>query len=176
MGPATPTDEVPNSPLWADAGPYDGGQDGDLEVEWARCTALDLASTRIYTSTSQMTDILGLSPTADLPPSEGNTTVLSLDAGKPYWLGLTCVDEAGQEDWQNATIIGPVVPTGGLNDNTPPDKLENVAAIDTPVVEVHISNTFNREEFRHQSFVAPHTKGVIVGFGLQSYELALQSF
>jgi hypothetical protein len=42
------------------------------------------------------------------------------------------VDEAGQEDWQNATIIGPVVPTGGLNDNTPPDKLENVAAIDTP--------------------------------------------
>jgi 3-dehydroquinate dehydratase-2 len=51
-----------------------------------------------------------------------------------------------------------------------------VAAIETPVVEVHISNTFNREEFRHQSFVAPHTKGVIVGFGLQSYELAIQSF
>lgn len=51
-----------------------------------------------------------------------------------------------------------------------------VAAITTPVVEVHISNTFNREEFRHQSFVAPHAKGVIVGFGLQSYELAIQSF
>ncbi len=51
-----------------------------------------------------------------------------------------------------------------------------VAAIETPVVEVHISNTFNREEFRHQSFVAPHSKGVIVGFGLQSYELAIQSF
>jgi len=51
-----------------------------------------------------------------------------------------------------------------------------VAAIETPVVEVHISNTFNREDFRHQSFVAPHTKGVIVGFGLQSYELAIQSF
>ena len=132
MGPATPTDEVPKSPLWASAGPYDGGQDGDLEVEWARCTALDLASTRIYTTTSEMTDILGLSVTADLPPSEGNTTVLSLDAGKPYWLGLTCVDEAGQEDWQNATIIGPVVPTGGLNDNTAPAKLENVSAIDTP--------------------------------------------
>jgi len=51
-----------------------------------------------------------------------------------------------------------------------------VAAIESPVVEVHISNTFDREEFRHQSFVAPHSKGVIVGFGLQSYELALQSF
>ncbi len=51
-----------------------------------------------------------------------------------------------------------------------------VAAIETPVVEVHISNTFDREEFRHQSYVAPHAKGVIVGFGLQSYELAIQSF
>lgn len=51
-----------------------------------------------------------------------------------------------------------------------------VKAIETPVVEVHISNTFNREEFRHQSFVSPNTRGVILGFGLQSYELAIQSF
>ena len=51
-----------------------------------------------------------------------------------------------------------------------------VKAIDAPVVEVHISNTFSREEFRHQSFISPNAKGVILGFGLQSYELALQSF
>ncbi|OBX26966.1 3-dehydroquinate dehydratase [Gelidibacter algens] len=51
-----------------------------------------------------------------------------------------------------------------------------VKAIKTPVVEVHISNTFAREEFRHHSFIAPHAKGIIVGFGLQSYELAIQSF
>ena len=51
-----------------------------------------------------------------------------------------------------------------------------VAAITAPVIEVHISNTFNREEFRHHSYVAPHAKGIIVGFGLQSYELAIQSF
>lgn len=51
-----------------------------------------------------------------------------------------------------------------------------VRAIKTPVVEVHISNTFSREEFRHKSFISPNAKGVIVGFGLQSYELALQSF
>src|SRR5690554_4493584 len=51
-----------------------------------------------------------------------------------------------------------------------------VRAITTPVVEVHISNTFSREEFRHKSYVAPHAKGIIVGFGLQSYELALMSF
>lgn len=49
-------------------------------------------------------------------------------------------------------------------------------AIETPVVEVHISNTFSREEFRHHSFISPNAKGVIVGFGLKSYELALQSF
>jgi len=51
-----------------------------------------------------------------------------------------------------------------------------VKAIETPVVEVHISNTFAREEFRHQSFISPNAKGVILGFGLQSYELAIQSF
>ncbi|MDW5288618.1 type II 3-dehydroquinate dehydratase [Formosa sp. PL04] len=51
-----------------------------------------------------------------------------------------------------------------------------VKSIETPVVEVHISNTFAREEFRHQSFISPNAKGVILGFGLQSYELAIQSF
>lgn len=51
-----------------------------------------------------------------------------------------------------------------------------VKAVSTPVVEVHISNTFSREDFRHKSYVAPNANGVIVGFGLQSYELALLSF
>lgn len=51
-----------------------------------------------------------------------------------------------------------------------------IKAIDTPVIEVHISNTFSREEFRHQSYVSPVAKGVILGFGLKSYDLAIQSF
>ena len=51
-----------------------------------------------------------------------------------------------------------------------------VKAIQTPVVEVHISNTFSREEFRHTSYVSAGAKGVILGFGLQSYELAILSF
>ncbi|MBU2940319.1 type II 3-dehydroquinate dehydratase [Lacinutrix sp. C3R15] len=51
-----------------------------------------------------------------------------------------------------------------------------INAIKTPVVEVHISNTFSREEFRHTSYVSPNARGVILGFGLQSYELAIQSF
>ncbi|SDR72993.1 type II 3-dehydroquinate dehydratase [Gramella sp. MAR_2010_147] len=51
-----------------------------------------------------------------------------------------------------------------------------VAAVETPVVEVHISNTFSREEFRHKSYISAVAKGIIVGFGLQSYDLAIQSF
>lgn len=51
-----------------------------------------------------------------------------------------------------------------------------VKAIETPVVEVHISNTFSREAFRHQSYISPHAHGVVLGFGLQSYELAIKSF
>jgi len=51
-----------------------------------------------------------------------------------------------------------------------------VKGIKTPVVEVHISNTFGREEFRHQSYISPNAKGVILGFGMQSYELAVLSF
>jgi len=51
-----------------------------------------------------------------------------------------------------------------------------VKAIKTPVIEVHISNTFSRESFRHQSFISPNAKGIIIGFGMESYKLALQSF
>ncbi len=51
-----------------------------------------------------------------------------------------------------------------------------VKAVETPVVEVHISNTHKREGFRHVSFIADGAKGVILGFGLQSYDLAIQSF
>lgn len=51
-----------------------------------------------------------------------------------------------------------------------------VKAIETPVVEVHISNTFSREEYRHQSYISPNAKGIILGFGLESYDLAIQSF
>jgi 3-dehydroquinate dehydratase II len=51
-----------------------------------------------------------------------------------------------------------------------------IKAITTPVIEVHISNTFSRESFRHQSYISGNAKGVILGFGLKSYELAIQSF
>jgi 3-dehydroquinate dehydratase-2 len=51
-----------------------------------------------------------------------------------------------------------------------------VAAIETPVIEVHISNVHKREGFRHHSYLSPVCEGVIVGFGLRGYELAVQYF
>ena len=51
-----------------------------------------------------------------------------------------------------------------------------VAAIESTVIEVHISNVHAREEFRHQSMMAKNCKGIIAGFGLDSYRLALASF
>ena len=51
-----------------------------------------------------------------------------------------------------------------------------VKAVSTPVIEVHISNVHAREEFRHHSYIAANAKGIIVGFGLKSYDLAVKSF
>ncbi len=51
-----------------------------------------------------------------------------------------------------------------------------IASIKTPVIEVHISNIYAREEFRHTSLIAPKCKGSISGFGLDSYRLAIESF
>jgi 3-dehydroquinate dehydratase II len=51
-----------------------------------------------------------------------------------------------------------------------------IQAVTVPVVEVHISNVYAREQFRHTSLIAPYCRGVIAGFGLMSYELAVESF
>lgn len=51
-----------------------------------------------------------------------------------------------------------------------------IRAISTPVIEVHISNVFKRESFRHHSYLSEACKGCIVGFGMESYRLALESF
>ncbi len=51
-----------------------------------------------------------------------------------------------------------------------------IAGIKTTVAEVHISNTLTREEFRHNSVIGPVCRGCIMGFGLDSYQLAVQSF
>ena len=51
-----------------------------------------------------------------------------------------------------------------------------IKGVETPVVEVHISNVYQRETFRHTSYISPNAIGIIASFGLKSYELALLSF
>ena len=51
-----------------------------------------------------------------------------------------------------------------------------IAAIKTPVIEVHISNVHQREEFRHHSYISSVASGIIIGFGLEGYEMAVRQF
>ena len=50
-----------------------------------------------------------------------------------------------------------------------------IKSITSPVIEIHISNTFSREDFRHKSYISPVAKGLIIGFGIDSYRLGVLS-
>ncbi|MFD2555764.1 type II 3-dehydroquinate dehydratase [Sphingobacterium tabacisoli] len=68
-----------------------------------------------------------------------------------------------------------VVLNAGAYTHTSVAIADAIAAITTPVVEVHISNVHQREAFRHHSYLSKNCKGVILGFGLDSYRLAIES-
>ena len=68
-----------------------------------------------------------------------------------------------------------VVLNAGAYTHTSVAIADAIAAIQTPVVEVHISNVHQREEFRHHSYLSKDCKGVILGFGLDSYRLGIES-
>ena len=72
------------------------------------------------------------------------------------------------------TYNGIVLNVGGYT-HTSVSIADAIAAVKTPVVEVHITNVFAREEFRNISLIAPKCKGSISGFGLDSYRLAIES-
>jgi len=73
------------------------------------------------------------------------------------------------------TLDGIILNAGGYT-HTSVAIADAISAIKTPVIEVHISNIFAREEFRHNSLIAGKCKGSISGFGLDSYRLAVESF
>ena len=75
---------------------------------------------------------------------------------------------------QNTFADGIILNAGGYT-HTSIAIADTIAAIETPVVEVHISNVYAREEYRHESKMAKNCKGVIAGFGLESYALAIES-
>lgn len=70
---------------------------------------------------------------------------------------------------------GGIILNAGAYTHTSIALADAIAAVQTPVVEVHISNTAKREAFRHVSYLTAVCKGMIMGFGLKSYELALLS-
>lgn len=76
---------------------------------------------------------------------------------------------------QKAEVDGIVLNAGGYT-HTSVALRDCIAAIQIPVIEVHISNVAAREPFRHTSMISPVCKGCIFGFGLQGYEIAIQAF
>ena len=69
-----------------------------------------------------------------------------------------------------------IVMNAGAYTHTSVAIADAIAGIKTEVVEVHISNVYKREEFRHVSMLAKNCRGVIAGFGMDSYRLAIESF
>ncbi|MDO7613870.1 MAG: 3-dehydroquinate dehydratase [Crocinitomicaceae bacterium] len=69
-----------------------------------------------------------------------------------------------------------IVLNGGGYTHTSVSLRDCISAIDTPVVEVHLSNISSRESFRHNSLLSPVCEGSIYGFGLKSYDLAIEFF
>jgi 3-dehydroquinate dehydratase-2 len=70
---------------------------------------------------------------------------------------------------------GIILNAGGYS-HTSVSIADSIKAITAPVVEVHITNIFAREVFRHTSLLAPYVRGSIIGFGLESYRLAVECF
>jgi len=73
------------------------------------------------------------------------------------------------------TYDGIIINAGGYT-HTSVAIADAIAAIKTPVIEVHISNIYAREEYRHVSLTGKNCKGVLTGFGLDGYRLAIESF
>lgn len=81
---------------------------------------------------------------------------------------VTLIQQAGHS--ASAIIIN-----AGAYTHTSIAIADAIRAIDIPVIEVHLSNIYQREEYRHHSYISPLAKGVICGFGANSYHLALES-
>ena len=148
-GNVTPTDEVPQPPEWLSVAPLSGGIPGIVNAEWSACNELDPYLTRIWSVKQEITNAIALNNESDLSFASGNSTVLELDENVPYWFAIVCVDQNGQSNPSNATIFGPVVTAGGLNDGIPPSQISDVSANDVPSDEggrIGVSWTPNNEQ------------------------------
>ena len=81
---------------------------------------------------------------------------------------IDCIQQAGFE-------ADGIILNAGAYTHTSIALLDAIRAVPAPVIEVHISNVHAREEFRHRSLISAGCRGVILGFGLNSYRLALEA-
>ncbi len=75
------------------------------------------------------------------------------------------------QEWNN--LCDTIVLNAGAYTHTSIAIADCIADLKVPIIEVHISNIYAREDFRHHSYLSKHCKGVISGFGLESYRLAI---
>ena len=131
-GNATPTDETPSPPVWLEVEAISGGTPGTVSAEWSACTELDPQLTRIWAVQQEISSAIALSEHMDFAFAAGNSTILQLQGNVPYWFAIVCVDEAGQYDPSNATVVGPIVTAGGLNDGIAPAPITGTTVSDAP--------------------------------------------
>lgn len=119
------------------------------------------------------------------PEVYGHTTLPDIEAAcrdRADRLGITI--EFAQSNHEGALIDAiqaargthdGIVLNAGAYTHTSVAIMDALASVALPVVELHLSNVYAREEFRHRSFVAPVALGVIAGFGARGYELAIEA-
>ena len=98
-----------------------------------------------------------------------------LGSREPEVYGHETLDELHQRCGQKAKTLGHSVEFRQSNHEGELALLDALLACPVPIVEVHLSNIFTREEFRHRSYVSKAAKGVICGFGGLGYELAIEA-
>lgn len=85
------------------------------------------------------------------------------------------IDELQRAGFQGSEYTG-IILNAGAYTHTSLALADCIAAIEVPVIEVHISNTAAREDLRHRSLIAGVCRGTITGFGMESYRLAVEAF
>jgi 3-dehydroquinate dehydratase II len=119
------------------------------------------------------------------PEIYGRETLANIDAAckqKAKALGLTVDFRQSNSEAELVTWIqeargthDAVVINAGALTHTSVALLDALSILDVPIIELHLSNIYAREDFRHRSFIAPAASGVICGFGAAGYELALDA-
>lgn len=82
------------------------------------------------------------------------------------------IDCLQQNEINKKELLGIIINAGAYS-HTSLAIADTIRYLNIKIIEVHISNIFNREKIRHNSFISPYCKGIIIGFGLKGYEMAI---